>query len=255
MASADRIDELEGCAFRAWPAARVEDLGGWRLRWSQGATRRGNSALPARAAGALSLEERIERTARFYRELGLAPRVQVAPNARPDGIDAALEARGWEVEAPVSIQVAEANPLAETASPDGIGLRADDTPCPGWWELASSRSRFRDAPEVLRGFLERIGAHAGYALAERAGEPIAMGLGVADGRWAGVFMMLTVPEARRSGAGSGVLGALARWARGRGAERLYLQVERDNPPALQLYARAGFAEAYGYHYRTAPGQA
>jgi ribosomal protein S18 acetylase RimI-like enzyme len=46
-----------------------------------------------------------------------------------------------------------------------------------------------------------------------------------------------------------VLAALARWAAERGARRLYLQVERDNPAALGLYARAGFRERYGYHYR------
>jgi ribosomal protein S18 acetylase RimI-like enzyme len=49
-----------------------------------------------------------------------------------------------------------------------------------------------------------------------------------------------------------VLAALARWARARGAERLYLQVERENAVALRLYARAGFRERYRYHYRYAP---
>ena len=42
---------------------------------------------------------------------------------------------------------------------------------------------------------------------------------------------------------------LARFAASRGAERLYLQVELENEPARALYARAGFVEAYRYHYR------
>ncbi|MFD0888109.1 GNAT family N-acetyltransferase [Streptosporangium algeriense] len=49
-----------------------------------------------------------------------------------------------------------------------------------------------------------------------------------------------------------VLGAGARWARERGAERLYLQVERDNEAALRLYTRAGFSYSHGYHYRIRP---
>ncbi len=32
---------------------------------------------------------------------------------------------------------------------------------------------------------------------------------------------------------------------------MYLQVERDNVPALRLYERTGFTVAHDYHYRTA----
>ncbi|UQA97296.1 GNAT family N-acetyltransferase [Streptomyces halobius] len=39
------------------------------------------------------------------------------------------------------------------------------------------------------------------------------------------------------------------------AGRMYLQVERDNIPALRLYERAGFSEMCGYHYRAAGGAA
>ncbi|MCW2778916.1 MAG: family acetyltransferase, partial [Frankiales bacterium] len=61
----------------------------------------------------------------------------------------------------------------------------------------------------------------------------------------------TRPEARRRGAGAAVLGALASWAVGHGAPRLYLQVEVGNEPALALYRRAGFELAAAYSYRSA----
>ena len=41
------------------------------------------------------------------------------------------------------------------------------------------------------------------------------------------------------------------WGRSSGAERAYLQVHSENAPALALYRRFGFTEAYRYHYRTA----
>jgi ribosomal protein S18 acetylase RimI-like enzyme len=41
------------------------------------------------------------------------------------------------------------------------------------------------------------------------------------------------------------------WAGAHEAGRMYLQVERDNIPALRLYERTGFSEICGYHYRTA----
>jgi GNAT superfamily N-acetyltransferase len=49
-----------------------------------------------------------------------------------------------------------------------------------------------------------------------------------------------------------VVHALARWAAKRGAERIYLQVERANAPAHALYGRVGFTRSHGYHYRAAP---
>ncbi len=63
--------------------------------------------------------------------------------------------------------------------------------------------------------------------------------------------MATRRAARGRGAARTVLAALAAWAGAHGADRLYLQVERDNVPALGLYEGAGFSEAAGYHYRTA----
>jgi ribosomal protein S18 acetylase RimI-like enzyme len=68
--------------------------------------------------------------------------------------------------------------------------------------------------------------------------------------WMGVYSMGTRPEARRRGAATAVLHALARWAVSRGAAHTYLQVEATNDAARQLYIRAGFETAYRYHYRT-----
>ena len=45
--------------------------------------------------------------------------------------------------------------------------------------------------------------------------------------------------------------ALAAWAISQGLEHMYLQAERTNAAALNLYGRAGFEELCTYHYRTA----
>jgi ribosomal protein S18 acetylase RimI-like enzyme len=58
-----------------------------------------------------------------------------------------------------------------------------------------------------------------------------------------------MPEHRRRGAATALLRALADWGRGLGATGAYLQVERDNRIAFDLYVRDGFREVYGYYYR------
>ncbi|HWK18853.1 MAG TPA: GNAT family N-acetyltransferase [Solirubrobacteraceae bacterium] len=74
--------------------------------------------------------------------------------------------------------------------------------------------------------------------------------GVLDGHRLGIFNMATLPVQRRRGAGRTALTALAAWARDRGADVGYLQVELDNAPALELYRTAGFEHAYRYVYLT-----
>jgi GNAT superfamily N-acetyltransferase len=80
---------------------------------------------------------------------------------------------------------------------------------------------------------------------------VAVGRAVGDTGWAGVFGMATLPRARGQGAARRVLAALAAWAGAHEAGRLYLQVERDNVPALRLYGQAGFRDLCRYHYRLA----
>jgi ribosomal protein S18 acetylase RimI-like enzyme len=43
--------------------------------------------------------------------------------------------------------------------------------------------------------------------------------------------------------------ALLSWGQEGGAESAYLQVMRDNGPAIRLYEKLGFEEIYPYWYR------
>jgi ribosomal protein S18 acetylase RimI-like enzyme len=82
------------------------------------------------------------------------------------------------------------------------------------------------------------------------GAPLAVGLGVAEDGWLGIFCLATTPAVRRRGLASALVDHLERWGATRGARRVYLQVEADNEPALRFYARRGFHVAHSYHYRT-----
>ena len=239
------IAELEQRAFSAWPAAEVVPLGAWRLRATSGVTRRANSAWTA--AEMPELEHAIARVESFYAERALPAVFQLCPLS-PRALEPALAARGYAVDAPVAILTTELRELA-SRTPKGVSACVETEISADWFELAARRGRYADVPEVFRGLLARIGTDAGFALASIAGRPAATGLGVCDRGWLGVFAMATLPELRGRGAATGLLDALRSWALSRGATRAYLQVERDNGPALALYRRDGFREVYGYHYR------
>jgi ribosomal protein S18 acetylase RimI-like enzyme len=242
--------ELEEAAFRAWPAAEVVELAGWRLRFTQGVTRRANSVWPNGFREGTSLAERIAAVEAFCAARGIPPSFQLTSAARPADLDAELAARGYAVETPVVVETLELGSLRPLETPGvppaDVLTRVTDE----WLVVPVERGRYAGARDVFVGLLERLGERAGYALVRSAGEPVAVGLGVTDGPWLGIFAMSTLPEARRRGAAKAVLRALIAWGAGRGAERAYLQVERDNGAARALYASAGFVPAYDYHYRT-----
>jgi GNAT superfamily N-acetyltransferase len=147
---------------------------------------------------------------------------------------------------------------ARAAAPAELRVEITERLDEAWFELSGPRGRFAGDPAaaaVYRRLLERVRERPAFALARRDGEPAGVGLGVAQAGWTGIFAMRTLPGARGRGVARAVLGALAAWASATGNGRLYLQVETDNAAALRLYAGAGFATAYGYHYREEPERA
>ena len=251
------IRRLEEFAARAWPAERVEELDGWRLRANDGVTRRANSVLANASGDHLPVTEKLARVEQFYARERLPARYQLCPASLPAELDELLAARGYRSVAPTAVQVAPlAAVLAGTRSGQADRVRVADRLEDGWFATYCRADGFRGAEAARReSILRRIARPTGYALLERDGDIAAVGLGVAEEDWIGLFCMATCPEFRRCGAATAVLHVLARWGERHGATGAYLQVMDDNAAARGLYARAGFTTLYSYHYREAPGPA
>lgn len=59
-------------------------------------------------------------------------------------------------------------------------------------------------------------------------------------RHAHIFLLYVMPEHRRRGIGSALMGYAEDWARARGDHQIGLQVFQTNQPALNLYQQLGF---------------
>ena len=251
------LDEL---AANATAASTVQLLDGWLLRAApEYPFRRSNSTLPHGGDG-LGLETRIAMVEDFYLHRGLPVRFQMSPAALPDGLDDVLETHGYEIEEPTLVLTADTERVVERTKRDDarevtVGEGIDE-----YWvaEYASAYGDDEVGRDRLRAYahlLQRLAPAVGTAVLPVDETPAAIGLGVLERGWTGVYAMGTRREVRRRGAGTAVLHALARWAERRGATRMYLQVEAANDGARQLYSRAGFETAYRYHYRTSSSPA
>ncbi|MCT8159097.1 GNAT family N-acetyltransferase [Pseudoruegeria sp. SHC-113] len=237
MQSPDRA-ALFAALEATWPAARLETIGPWHIRFGAGGGKRVSAATPA---GPVS-EADIPQAEAAMHALGQDPLFMIRPE--DSALDTALAARGYALVDPVRLYVAPIEALAaiDTERLSGFAI---------WPPLAIQEEIWAEAG---------IGA-ARLAVMPRAQGPKAAILGRAEARAAGTaFVALhgeiamlhaleVSPQMRRKQAARKMMGVAAQWAQKAGARWMALAVTRENMPANALYASLGMASVETYHYR------
>ncbi|MCB9134199.1 MAG: GNAT family N-acetyltransferase [Anaerolineales bacterium] len=246
----DEIKLIEELALRAWPAEIADALDGWWMRWHKVSSRRVNSVWPNAWDGMVPLALKLEKVEFFYAMRGQPARYQICPAARPAGLDEVLEARGYTVDARTAVQVAEVDKVIQAAQPAQAEVKLFETLDDEWlegycWVQEENLKSFPSRREALA----RVAVPSVYGLVYVDGEVAAVGRGVFERGWMGVFGMATGAGFRRQGLATSILGALAARGQESGAEKMYLQVMENNSGAQALYGKLGFSTLYHYHYR------
>ncbi|RFC67950.1 MULTISPECIES: GNAT family N-acetyltransferase [Mesorhizobium] len=244
------VRRFEAAGFRAWPAASVHYDGTWVVRLNAGhPAKRLNSVNPLDPGDVQNIEERVERAARWFEAYGRAPTFRLSPlSGRP--ISDYLDSQNWQTMSESLVMRANLDDLPVDNAILQIPLKDI-----GRFINAAMAVHAID-PALRPGLTEIISsihAEAGLFVLEDQGTPLATAVCVHDGDLAGLFEIATGPRERGKGYGRRVVLSALRWARLRGAQQAWLQVEADNAPALRLYNAIGFSEVYRYHYRRPPG--
>jgi GNAT superfamily N-acetyltransferase len=236
-------------AYAAWPARERLPLGPWILRANAGVTRRANSVFTAdsRDVPAGELRWLIETAERFYAERGLPPVFQISAATRARELDDLLARRGYVVDGASEVWTAAPSWVKQPAISEGIIVRATE-PSAAWFDLAFAD----DGPErrrVHEQIVRRSPRPRVFVSAVVGGRLTACAMGVGGEGQTGLFCMTTLPEFRRRGLASALVGEVAAWALAHRDGGVYLQVMREHAGAKRLYWKACFAPSYEYHYR------
>lgn len=248
------IHQLETLAANAWPATDVHELDGWRLRYSNGVTRRANSVWPNNSDDNLALATKITTVEQFYAERKLPARYQIAPSVQPATLDSALADRGYRAVARTVVQTTPLTTILAKAPPlrqyPEFAVEVSETFDESWFQAYCTFAE-EDANGIAtrRAILQRISVTTGFVTLAIQNEPAAVGLGVVEAGWLGIFCMGTSSAFRRRGAARAILRTLTLWAQLYDANQAYLQVMESNTAARPLYASLGFETLYHYHYR------
>lgn len=241
---------LEEFSLNALPALQTVYYDGWHLRFSNGYPRRANS-IQLLYPSLLPLDEKIDYCQAQYAARGYRT-VYKMTLAAPDGLDAALRARGYVEDAETSVRMLDLAGFKPVPPPDAEVLvepRMSDS-----W--AEDFTRLNDeAPAraaVIRLLLERLSIESSFVRLRVGGETVALGRGALDNGWVGFYEIATAPAFRQQGWGTRLMQTIIGWGIERGAQQAYLQVMTSNAPALRLYSKLGFHEQYRYWYLQTP---
>lgn len=249
-ANEDTIRESEERVLRAWPAEGVLRQTGWVIRHdTRSTTRRTRSVYAGPVGDTVNIDVLIDQTETYYRNLGMPPRFQITSVSSPAGLDDVLADRGYVTEAPTGVAWATCQEVgAEDGSAGEVFIReeiSDD------WADTYRFDLENDTDLIGRcAVIKRIRQPKALAEVRVGDEVVAVGLGVCDGGWTGVFCMYTKEQHRRKGHAQQILSALCQWTMAQGGAYMYLLVEDDNNMSWPLYQKRGFVRVYGYHYRT-----
>ena len=245
------IRTIEELSLNAWPALQTVLADGWVQRLAGGYTRRANSVNPLYPA-ADDLETKLARSERLYCDRGLPVIFKLTAASCPAGLDAALAARGYALDAQTSVQCLDLTAWQGETPTDGIELSVAVTEA--WFDAFCRASDLASQRRPIAWqMLHAIVPATAFAAIRREGEIVSCGFAVAQAGYVGFYDIVTDPRCRRRGLGELLMRGLLAWGRIQGATTAYLQVMLNNPPALALYAKLGFAETYRYWYRMKDG--
>lgn len=237
---------VEETCLNAWPALREMLLGGWLLRFSEGLTRRGNSANPLGPGVRAALSE----CEALYRGQGLPTIYRILSLIDPS-VDEQLAAAGYTSEGESCVLYGPIEGMA--AAPDqNVQLLSRATP--EWFAaMAALQTQTIEQAGTYRRIVGQIVIPTAFAVLFEGLDIVALAYGAIHNRLLCYQSIITDSRRRRHGYGRRIVAALAAWAKEEGAEGACLEVEARNAPARALYDTIGLnVELYRYHYRREP---
>lgn len=244
--------KVERMMMNAWPALHTVDYDGWKVCFTSGYTKRANAVYPLhdQIAGEIDWTGKIDAVEQMYAEHGLPSIFKLTDEPRLSVLDQQLSVSGYEKEGATAVLTCT---LASVPEPAKQTVEMSTKPTARWLaryaELSGSSEK---DVAVMQQMLALIENPACFVILYEGDQDVACGYAVLEDGYTGLYSIVTAPAYRNQGYGEQLVLNLLKWAKLSGASEAYLAVVIDNAPAVRLYGKVGFAEAYRYWYRLKP---
>jgi GNAT superfamily N-acetyltransferase len=235
----------------AWPAKGFFFLNGWIIRFSNGVFSRANSVLPLRYFGS-DIKNDILRTEKIYSKKKLNVIFQIPDYKRPLNLDEVLETEGYNVKSPTTVMILKTKTQEVLEIPDNYHFSVISSDIEVQWlkniklflNQSAKRTQFQEA--VIRRIMI---PNKFFYFIKSDTNTVGITLGVHERGNLGIYSFVVDPKLRKKGIGTLFMSYIIKWCQKNSIKTIYLQVEKENHPALNLYKKIGFQTIYDYHYR------
>jgi ribosomal protein S18 acetylase RimI-like enzyme len=253
MLSYNEIKQFQEFLLNAWPAEHYYFLNGWILRFNHGVTYRANSVIPIRYFGNLDqLENDIEIVEKAYMSYGISSTFTMHDYFEPENLDTLLKKRGYVEHDYTNALMSSIDKFSFPKNNQNLVYEIYDERIKKFSKLlAKYTQRDKFQQEVIDQIAKRIVVPKKcFIIAKKDKKVVGTVMGVLNPYgYVYVADLFVLPMYRRSGIASSLMATLIDdWAIPKGAHHVWLQVEKDNTPAMKFYSNLGMEKAYNYYY-------
>lgn len=242
---------FEELSMNAWPSIENHFYDGWILRYSNRYTKRANSVYPIYKSQR-DMKEKLAFCEAFYTGKNMLATFRLHDGEELHDLDIFLEDNGYHVLSPTDVlsMSLENTYEVDRAYRVSVGYSQEWS---DWYADA-----ILDNPEyerevlvrqTLNKMLQSIEPKSLYVFIEDDGEVVAVGNGVLEAGWFGIYNVVVQESFRGKGFGKAVMNALLSEGMKLGAKNSYLQVVCNNEAAMNLFLSIGYKKEYRYWYR------
>lgn len=253
MKSKKEIRQFQEFLMNSWPAKHYYFLNGWILRFTEGVTSRANSVFPIQYTGTQkTLDNDIELVETAYKDHNLEPVFTIPDFHEPKNLEKKLLKKGYQ-------------PHDHTSA---LGIKIEDIHTKQMnkdFEYMIYKSRVKEISDFLARYskwnegeqstIQEINQRIiipkkCYMLTKCNNEVVGTLLAVLVPQgYLYIGDVFVHPDYRRQKIATTMLIKLIdKWAVVNGAKFIWLQVERNNLKALDLYYKFGMKKLYYYYY-------
>ncbi|MFX1507282.1 MAG: GNAT family N-acetyltransferase [Promethearchaeota archaeon] len=232
----------------AWPAKQYSFFNGWIVRFSHGMFDRANSVLPVYYFGQ-NCKNDVHLVEEMYQKRHLNVIFQIPEYTSPDHLDNVLETMDYLVKSPTTVMMKTlTHKNSSTTSPQCTAQKADFTNT--WFKTFQTFSNMPIEKYIqMEAIIRRIFPEKVFFTVKEDDRDVGVTLGVVERRHMGIYSLLIDPMKRRRSYGFSFMRFIENWCINNSIHSIYLQVEQNNHPALNMYSKLGYKELYSYHYR------
>ncbi|WP_432666451.1 GNAT family N-acetyltransferase [Wukongibacter baidiensis] len=242
------IQKIEELSMNAIPALYTNLVNGWVVRFSNGYSKRANSVNPIYACS-VDINKNIGICDGIFQKNNLDTVFKLTEMETGYRVDEILNQKGYSYEAKTNIMLKDIS-KAQIKEDEEKTVTIHRELRSEWFDAFVSMNKVSSKNTLtLRKMLESIVPDTYYASIRDNGKIVAVGLGVAERGYIGMYDICVHEDERRKGLGTRIMKNLIYKAVKNGCKYSYLQVVDANEGAKILYEKLGYKKQYSYWYR------